>query len=84
MGDVLRQYVNAFAEEPTQDFPPPVRDYAKEYSIRMRKDLRDEFAKAALTGMLAHPESCAAWQANDTLCVEAYEIADAMLRARDA
>jgi len=45
------------------------------------KTLRDEFAMAALTGILACPEGCGNYQ---TMCDDAYKCADAMLKAREA
>ena len=48
--------------------------------IEERKALRDEFARAALTGMLAHPQTCAS---DETCAKYAYKHADAMLKARE-
>lgn len=46
-----------------------------------RKALRDQFAEAALTGLLADSKLDAKWGA---FAVSAYEIADEMLAAREA
>lgn len=45
------------------------------------KTLRDEFAMAALTGLLANPSTGVAWHLYPEW---AYEIADEMLKAREA
>jgi hypothetical protein len=50
-----------------------------EMKAEVRQRLRDQFAAAALTGLLAgfqNGKSC------DSYAQEAYEVADAMLRAR--
>jgi len=49
--------------------------------LREIATLRDQFAMAALTGLLANPD--AAKYSNDRTEV-AYELADAMLKAREA
>lgn len=48
--------------------------------------IRDEFAMAALTGMLARPNSSPMGRSKtpENYSAAAYEIADAMLRAREA
>jgi hypothetical protein len=56
--------------------------YVVEYKIVTEKvDLRDQFAMAALTGIVGHPqplEGCAEYARL------AYEFADAMLKARES
>lgn len=46
------------------------------------KNLRDEFAMAALQGILARPESPAEKDAKSEVAEQCYFYADAMLRAR--
>ena len=61
-------------------------DWHREDIERARKiartKLRDEFAKAALTGLLAEGLD-ELWQKRDTYAEEAYLFADAMMKARD-
>lgn len=58
--------------------------FMKEIAEADRIALRDKFAMAALTGMLADPEGTV-YSDNDTrnlIAKRAYALADAMLRAR--
>ena len=55
------------------------RDEALEYVEQMRCDVRDEFAMAALTGILASPDYQGGF---DELTDEAYMWADAMMARR--
>ena len=52
------------------------------------KDLRDEFAMVALVGLTADPSSGYQYQSSrtyeDGVATRAYEIADAMMKAREA
>lgn len=66
-----------------------IRDCVKPVRGTFEKELRDEFAAAALQGMLAHatryrprPNAPANWHL--AISQEAYEIANAMLEARES
>ena len=52
-------------------------------ALRRGSDHRDEFATAALQGLCAHPDTWAL-PSEDAIAEKAYELADAMLRAREA
>lgn len=46
--------------------------------------LRDYFAAKAMQAMASSPEHCSDGWAHSDIAIQAYELADAMLRARDA
>lgn len=52
-------------------------------ALRRGSDHRDEFATAALQGLCAHPDTWAL-PSDDAIAEKAYELAGAMLRAREA
>ena len=59
------------------------RHYEREYPITMKQvlTLRDQFAMAALTAIIAHPLGCAGqWE---DAAKQSYEAADAMLAERE-
>lgn len=60
---------------------PVQRPTAPEPKHEHPKTIRDEFAMAALTGLLANPSTDETWQQYSEW---AYEIADEMLKAREA
>ena len=47
-----------------------------------RAELRDRFARAALIGLLAAGENCAQVYNRDEIAIEAWNQADAMMKAR--
>lgn len=69
---------------------PSIDDVRKAIEESRANKIQDKIARAALNGMLAHPtrykprsviESGLYW--HDAISKEAYEIADAMLKARE-
>lgn len=46
---------------------------------KQKKSLRDEFAMAALTGLLSDPQNCGT---HKSICSDAYDYAEAMMKER--
>lgn len=61
---------------------PDDRQYQYSYSSTSEKKLRDEFAMAALTGLLSGSHVIAV-DSIEAVCVTSYNFADAMMKARE-
>ena len=61
-------------------FPTTRDNYASPDSTGMT--LRDYFAAKAMQAMASSPEHCSDGWAHSDIAIQAYELADAMLRAR--
>ena len=81
----------AYVREPIQPTPEEIaewrrkeEDQRKAYEEQQRKEhrkhLRDAFAMAALTGLLANPNEGRGWMAE--WAYDCYQFADCMLKAR--
>lgn len=73
------------SKKPAGDIEAMARDLDAELDAIVRKDLRDEFAKAALVGLIHHYHGDRAVGPDpfEHLAMASYRYADAMLAARE-